>query len=113
MSTKRTPIRRSLRSARITPEILTTYRLARQLHDDADVESWEEEGGYRREFLDTSVKLHGLLGRRSWQADVFDTLDFEPPSNRQERRDWNEACALLKQLEQAAASVMAGGGASD
>jgi hypothetical protein len=95
---------KKVRDTRITPEVLAVYRTARQLHDVADVESWEEEGGRRGEFLDACVKLHALLGRHPWQEDVIDTLDFEPPSNRQERTDWNVACAVLKQLEQAAAA---------
>jgi hypothetical protein len=94
-----------VRDTRITPEILTMYRLAHQLHDCANIETWEEEGGHRRKFLDACVKLHAMLGRRPWQEDVIDTLDFEPPDDRQERKDWNVACALLKQLEQAAAST--------
>jgi hypothetical protein len=100
MPTTRTPIKRSSRGGRITPLILDTYRRARDLHDNHDTETWEEDGGRRREYLDAASQLHSLLGRKPWQTCVMDCVDVETaPGYIREVNDWETARAILIELE--------------
>jgi hypothetical protein len=55
-------------------------------------QKWEEEGGRRREFLDSAVELHELLDRRPWEIDVF-YVDAMKPSDDQDQGDWVGAAA--------------------
>jgi hypothetical protein len=64
-----------------------------------------EEGEFEgREFGEVDVALHAQLGRKPWEASVFDAdLDSEqPPAHlRAETRDWVEAQALRRELQAA------------
>jgi hypothetical protein len=69
----------------ITPVVLQTYRRARDLYDNHDIQTWGQDGGRRGEFLDASSQLHALLNRAPWQADVLTVIDEDAcPSYRTE-----------------------------
>jgi hypothetical protein len=72
MVTTRTPISRPLKS-RITPEILATYKRARD-NDDSDA----------------AHELHVLLRRLPWQCDVmFVNADGSPPEFTRSEEAWH------------------------
>jgi hypothetical protein len=102
MPTNRTPINRSRRSSRITPEVLAAYKLARKLYDESNVDKW----GQRSEQCNRACsRLHDLLSRSCCDIDIFDTIGCEEAG-----RSWNEepeefaaALEIRRELEQAAA----------
>lgn len=108
MPTNRTKISRR-RKPQITPEMVTLFKRARALHDKQD--AWEEDGGRRREYLDTTRDLHSLMGRYPHQENVCTTIGAdEPPtwmdaSSHDDARwiaDYKEAVELRREFERLA-----------
>lgn len=105
MSTKRRPIRRSMR-AKITPEVIELWQRLREINRVKRWrERWEDEGGHRREFLDGTKRLATLLGL--WWGDYVLPLDAttaQPPDyirrnsdhSQQWRVAWAWRCALIE-----------------
>ncbi len=75
------------------------FRRAREILAAGDQDFWEEEGGFRREFLDAWSDLHGLLGRQPWEINPLDVDRYEPPPESDE--DWRTACELRRRLDEA------------
>jgi hypothetical protein len=104
MPTKRTKIGRP-RHTNITPEMIELYKRARALYPQRDI--WEEDGGARRTFLNTSGELHALLGRYPHQENITDIPgEDEPPewmrNDARRCEDFMQAVALRKELEELA-----------
>jgi hypothetical protein len=79
MTTNRTPMGRPPSSNRITPEMVELFKRACAL--SAKCDTWESEGGTRRQFLDASRDLHSMMGRYPHQECVCDVnSDDTPPS---------------------------------
>lgn len=101
VSTKRVPLRRSLK-ARITPEVVASWRRIRQLEaEGAD----DYDSGQRREYLDACSELHLLLMLKPWETTPEWATHPEPPAYRQtpdRRDDWHRAYELRQALEAAA-----------
>jgi hypothetical protein len=53
----------------VTPEMIALFKKAEALR--WGVETWEEDGGTRRTFMNLSSELHTLLGRHVWEDDVM------------------------------------------
>ena len=54
-----------------TVEMLDLYARVRAIEQAGQDESWEVDGGRRREYFDLQVEMHRLLGRRIWEAHVY------------------------------------------
>jgi hypothetical protein len=54
-----------------TVEMLDLYARVRAIEQAGQDETWEVDGGRRREYFDLQVELHRLLGRQIWEAHVF------------------------------------------
>jgi hypothetical protein len=54
-----------------TVEMLDVYARVRAIEQAGQDETWEVDGGRRREYFDLQVELHRLLGRQIWEAHVF------------------------------------------
>jgi hypothetical protein len=54
-----------------TVEMLDLYARVRAIEQAGQDETWEVDGGRRREYFDLQVELHRLLGRRIWEAHFF------------------------------------------
>ncbi len=107
MSTKRKHIDRR-RQPPITPQMLALFIRAREiLHAGAD-EHWEEEGGRRREYLDTTRDLHSALNRHPWETCICDTIGQDQPpqwmrnDGEARLRDYAGAVELRRELERLA-----------
>ena len=72
MTTTRTPITPP-QNVHITARAVVLYKHILSLLDDGREDVWEEDGGTQREFSNTKVELHVLLGRKPWQAPITDT----------------------------------------
>ena len=85
-----------------TPEILSVYKRARKLYDQA--ESWPALR--RTEFPALQQKLNELLDRTApWLHEIFDTVDDDEPAdwmNAERARNWHDAKAVMNALEEAA-----------
>jgi hypothetical protein len=55
-------IRRREATTRISPAALASYRLCHEIESAGADNTWEEEGGRRREYLDASTALDRSLG---------------------------------------------------
>ena len=53
-----------------TVEMLDLYARVRAIEQAGQDESWEVDGGRRREYFDLQVEMHRLLGRQIWEAHV-------------------------------------------
>ena len=53
-----------------TVEMLDLYARVRAIEQAGQDETWEVDGGRRREYFDLQVELHRLLGRQIWEAPV-------------------------------------------
>lgn len=103
MPSKRTPIDRPL-VARITPEAVALFRQIEEILAAGLDETWEAEGGRRRECLDAEVRLHGLLGIQPWDEEPNHCSSNGPPpewckGERAER--YKKAQAWRRALEEA------------
>jgi len=54
-----------------TVEMLDLYARVRSIEQAGQEETWEIDGGRRREYFDLQVEMHRLLGRQIWEANVF------------------------------------------
>lgn len=54
-----------------TVEMLDLYARVRAIEQAGQDESWEVDGGRRREYFDLQVEMHRLLGRQIWEAHVY------------------------------------------
>ncbi len=54
-----------------TVEMLDLYARVRSIEQAGQDESWEVDGGRRREYFDLQVEMHRLLGRQIWEAHVY------------------------------------------
>jgi hypothetical protein len=64
----------------VTDEAVALFKRGLEIHRAGTQRDWEEQGGARREFLDVCVRLHALLGRKPWQADVLEIDSETPPA---------------------------------
>jgi hypothetical protein len=53
-----------------TVEMLDLYARVRAIEQAGQDETWEVDGGRRREYFDLQVELHRLLGRQIWETHV-------------------------------------------
>jgi len=53
-----------------TVEMLDLYARVRAIEQAGQDETWEVDGGRRREYFDLQVELQRLLGRQIWEAHV-------------------------------------------
>ena len=101
MTTVRTPITPA-RNMHITQRAVVLYRHLLTLYDGQD--EWEDEGGTRREYLDTHRELHVLLGRKPWHVCLCDTIGEDTPpdwmTRPDQREDWYVALELRKALDE-------------
>lgn len=97
MVTKRTPLRRN-HVVRITPQLLATWSIIRETHDD-DARS--------DEFREASKRLDELLDRSPWMESVESTLDEDTPpdyiikAGELRLNSWKHAHAIRVQLDEA------------
>ena len=54
-----------------TVEMHDLYARVRSIEQAGQEETWEIDGGRRREYFDLQVEMHRLLGRQIWEANVF------------------------------------------
>jgi hypothetical protein len=96
---KRTTLSRP-RKEPITGEMVELYRRGREIQKARADETWEEEGGRRREFLDIMKRLDiSLLGRGWHEASMF--ADLSGPSPNPDSHGWVSGRELQEQLQAA------------
>ena len=64
-----------------TVEMLDLYARVRAIEQAGQDETWEVDGGRRREYFDLQVELHRLLGRQIWEAHVFQRGPHRPATS--------------------------------
>jgi hypothetical protein len=64
-----------------TVEMLDLYARVRAIEQAGQDETWEVEGGRRREYFDLHVELHRLLGGQIWEAHVFQRGGHRPAAS--------------------------------
>ena len=92
------------RDAAITDEVLALFRRGMEIRCEAADEKWEDQGGRRREFLDTCVLLDRALQRKPWQVSILDADRYAPPppgDTKDHLRGWHSAMELREALEAA------------
>ena len=80
-----------------TVEMLDLYARVRAIEKAGQDETWEIDGGRRREYFDLQVELHRLLGRQIWQAHVFQRGPHRLAAS--DVAAWNRAQASRDELE--------------
>jgi hypothetical protein len=71
MATSRTPRHRDFRPP-ITPEMVRMWRRLNEILSHGDEDFWEDEGGARREYLDTGKRL-AILCSLDWALMIWPT----------------------------------------
>ncbi len=101
MTTKRILLAR--RAKPVLSLALELYCRGVEIIEQGAEEIWEDEGGRRREFGEIEIKLQDRLGRRPWEATIFEVaIDGNPPPHCQSPTyDWAGAQALRRQLQAA------------
>jgi hypothetical protein len=61
-----------------TVEMLDLYARVRTIEQAGQDETWEVDGGRRREYFDLQVEMHRLLGRQIWEALFIDVVRTGP-----------------------------------
>ena len=84
-----------------TVEMLDLYARVRAIEQAGQDETWEVDGGRRRESFDLQVELHRLLGRQIWEAHVFQRGGHRPAAS--DVAEWESAQASRDELERALA----------
>ena len=84
-----------------TVEMLDLYARVRAIEHAGQDETWEVDGGRRREYFDLQVELHRLLGRQIWEAHVFQRGGHRPAAS--DVAEWESAQASRDELERALA----------
>ena len=64
-----------------TVEMLDLYARVRAIEHAGQDETWEVDGGRRREYFDLQVELHRLLGRQIWEIHVFQRGPHRPAAS--------------------------------
>lgn len=104
MSTKRVPIRRTMKN-RITPEALAVWLVLREIAEDPTDRDEYEPVGRHREYMDLNFKLCGLLGFWPYFMNFPIETDSATPErymlhNPDRAENWREAyrwrCLLLE-----------------
>ena len=88
-----------------TVEMLDLYARVRAIEQAAQDETWEVDGGRRREYFDLQVELHRLLGRQIWEAHVFQRGLHKPAAS--DVAKWESVQASRVELERALAKEKA------
>jgi hypothetical protein len=81
-----------------TVEMLDLYARVRAIEQAGQYETWEVDGGRRREYFDLQVELHRLLGRQIWEAHVFQR-GHRPAAS--DVAEWESTRASRVELERA------------
>lgn len=84
-----------------TVEMLDLYARVRAIEQAGQDETWEVDGGCRREYFDLQVELHRLLGRQIWEAHVFQRGPHRSAAS--DVAEWESAHASRDELERALA----------
>jgi hypothetical protein len=77
-----------------TVEILDLYARVCAIEQAGQDETWEVDGGRRREYFDLQVELHRLLGRQIWETHVFQRGPHRPGAS--DVAEWEIAQAEKK-----------------
>ena len=85
-----------------TVEMLDLYARVRAIEQAGQDESWEVDGGRRREYFDLQVEMHRLLGRQIWEAHVYRRGPHRPAMSDVAKRE----SAQTSQNELARADLM-------
>ena len=85
-----------------TVEMLDLYARVRAIEQAGQDESWEVDGGRRREYFDLQVEMHRLLGRQIWEAHVYRRGPHRPAMSDVAKRE----SAQTSQNELACADLM-------
>ena len=80
-----------------TVEMLDLYARVRAIEQAGHEETWEIDGGRRREYFDLQLELHRLLGRQIWETHVFHRGPHRPAASDVAR--WENAQASRDELE--------------
>ena len=84
-----------------TVEMLDLYARVRAIEQAGQDETWEVDGGRRREYFDLQIELHRLLGRQIWETHVFQRGPRGPAAS--DVAEWESAQASRDELERALA----------
>ena len=79
-----------------TVEMLDLYARVRAIEQAGQDETWEVDGGRRREYFDLQIELHRLLGRQIWETHVFQLGPRGPAAS---DGKWESAQASRVELE--------------
>ena len=80
-----------------TVEMLDLYARVRAIEQAGQDETWEVDGGRRREYFDLQVELNRLLGRQIWEAHVFQRGPHRSAAS--DVAEWESAHASRDELE--------------
>ena len=80
-----------------TVEMLDLYARVRAIEHAGQDETWEVDGGRRREYFDLQVELHRLVGRQIWEIHVFQRGPHRPAAS--DVAKWESAQASRDELE--------------
>jgi hypothetical protein len=104
MPTNRRPLRRDKRTRKITPEVISAYRRALNLHNDPK-HCNHDACNHSRSFYEACFELESLLGRDGEAEKVIDTVGQDlgnPPTGIFEpfdRASWQEAITIRMEIE--------------
>ena len=100
-----------MKGSGLTDYAVKLYRHLLDLCNEPDATGqWEEDGGKRRQYLDTCHELHTLLGRKPWQESVDDTIGCDVPPDWMVRQtpnrlaDWASVREIRRALDGAVAA---------
>ena len=82
-----------------TVEMLDLYARVCAIEQAGQDETWEVDGGRRREYFDLQVELHRLLGRQIWETHVFQRSPHWPAVS--DVAKWESAQASREELVRA------------
>ena len=82
-----------------TVEMLDLYARVRAIEQAGQDETWEVDGGRRREYFDLQIELHRLLGRQIWETHVFQRGPRGPATS--DVAEWKSAQASRNELQRA------------
>ena len=104
MPTRRVPINR-YSNPQFTARALDVYRRARSAYDNCDTDRQTVALKACGKLCD---ELDSLLGRKSWDVEIFATIDSDAPQAWEKKlgatyvKRWHEAKQILSALERAA-----------
>jgi len=101
-NTTRRPLKPG-KKLKATPELVALFVKGVALREHS--REWEDQGGKRREYLDTCRAMRAALGRKPWEAQILDTVGYDkPPSwmtDADHIADWLRARDIGRELERA------------